>query len=147
MFDPAENLGIAMKIYGDKKTSGEVWIRAAVSRCYYSSLLTAKPHLGCHEVRNANAAGKPPKLHRQCQDRPAARTRPLAVLSVLRSKRAGMDTGRLAEVVGGTCSEGSRAAPSGGDATRSSLSPTPAAPARARSCLATCSCARTMSPS
>lgn len=46
MFDPDENLRIAMKIHGDKKMNDQAWIRAAVSRCYYSSLLTVKPHLG-----------------------------------------------------------------------------------------------------
>ncbi len=46
MFDPDENLKIAVKIHGDKGMSNEAGVRAAVSRCYYSSLLTVKPYLG-----------------------------------------------------------------------------------------------------
>lgn len=46
MFDPDDNLGLALKIYMDRRMSDEAGIRAAVSRCYYSSLLTVKPHLG-----------------------------------------------------------------------------------------------------
>lgn len=46
MFDPDENLGFATKVHRDKKMGDEAGIRAAVSRCYYSSLLTVKPYLG-----------------------------------------------------------------------------------------------------
>lgn len=42
MFDPGDNLKVAMAIYEDKSMSNEAGTRAAVSRCYYSSLLTTK---------------------------------------------------------------------------------------------------------
>lgn len=45
MFDPGDNLKIAMMIYGENSMDNEAGIRAAVSRCYYSSLLTVKPLL------------------------------------------------------------------------------------------------------
>ena len=45
MFDPDENLGLAAKARDDKKMGDDAGIRAAVSRCHYSSLLTAEPHL------------------------------------------------------------------------------------------------------
>lgn len=45
MFDPEGNLKIAMMIYEDKNMNNEAGIRTAVSRCYYSSLLTVKPLL------------------------------------------------------------------------------------------------------
>ena len=45
MFDPGDNLKIAMMIYGENSMNNEAGIRAAVSRCYYSSLLTVKPLL------------------------------------------------------------------------------------------------------
>lgn len=41
MFDPGDNLEVAMAIYMDKNMDNEAGIRAAVSRCY-SSLLTVK---------------------------------------------------------------------------------------------------------
>lgn len=45
MIDPGDNLEIAMTIYEDKSMNKEAWIRTAVSRCYYSSLLAVKPFL------------------------------------------------------------------------------------------------------
>lgn len=45
MFDPEDNLEIAMMIYSESSMDNEAGIRAAVSRCYYSSLLTVKPLL------------------------------------------------------------------------------------------------------
>ena len=50
MFDPDDNLKFAMRIHGDRKMRDEAGIRAAVSRCYYASLLTVKPYLGSHEI-------------------------------------------------------------------------------------------------
>ena len=45
MIDPVDNLKIAMTIYENKSMNKEAWIRTAVSRCYYSSLLAVKPLL------------------------------------------------------------------------------------------------------
>lgn len=54
MFDPEDGLKFAMKIRGDRKMHDEAGIRAAVSRCYYSSLLTVKPYLGPHKTCNTD---------------------------------------------------------------------------------------------
>ena len=49
MIDPGDNLKIAMLIYENKSMNNEAGIRAAVSRCYYSSLLAIKPFLRFEE--------------------------------------------------------------------------------------------------
>ena len=54
MFDPEDGLKFAMKIRGDRKMHDEAGIRAAVSRCYYSSLLAVKPYLGHHKTLNTD---------------------------------------------------------------------------------------------
>lgn len=54
MFDPGDNLKVAMAIYMDKSMDNEAGIRAAVSRCYYSSLLTVK-HLLQLDVTEAES--------------------------------------------------------------------------------------------
>ena len=45
MFDPGGNLEVAMQIYRNRGMCSKAGIRAAVSRCYYSSLLAVMPHL------------------------------------------------------------------------------------------------------